>query len=262
MSQSAEEGETLEQTPQQPPPQQPPPQQPPQQQPQQPQQRLKKNRLGGRFGSRRVLLFLAALMIELTIFFTAMAFPLDPVQQRLLYTEGQQLVQSVSGGSPLDMFSGIFLNNVRIALIEAIPFVGPVFLGYSIFYTGEVLQAFAVSSNPPVPPLILGVVTFIFPHALMEFAGYAVAVTAGVMLIWAGIKKRLRTEIKVYAQQVLIAGAILLVAGATETVEIVSSQTFLTLILWVPMAIGIVVIWVWLHKIHSRQGQVAPANPL
>ena len=238
-------------------PQEPQEQQQPQQQKQQPN-----NLLGERFGSRRVLLFLAVLLIELTIFFMAMAFPLDPTQQQSLYTEGQQLVQSVNGGGPLDMFYGIFLNNVRIALIDAIPFVGPVFLGYSIFYTGEVLQAFAVSSNPPVPPLILGAVTFVFPHALIEFAGYAVAVTASVMLVWAGIKKRLRAEIRVYAQEVLIAGAILFVAAATETIEIVTSETFLTLVLWVPIAVGIVVIWVWLHRVQTRQGQVAPTNPL
>jgi uncharacterized membrane protein SpoIIM required for sporulation len=242
--------------------QQPQQQQPQQQQPQQQQQRQRKNLVSGRFGSRRVLIFVAVLVIELTIFFGAMSYPLDPAQQQSLNQEGQQLVQSVNSGGPLDTFFGIFLNNVRIGLIEAIPFVGPVFLGYSIFYTGEVLQAFAVSSNPPISPLILGAVTFVFPHALIEFAGYAVAVTAGVMLIWAGIKKRLRTEIKTYAQEVLIAGAILLVAAATETAEIVNSQTLLPLALWVPIAIGIVVIWVWLHKVHTRQGQVDPTSPL
>ncbi len=58
-----------------------------------------------------------------------------------------------------------------------------------------------------------------------------------------------------------IAGAVLLVAAATEKVEIVTPQTVLKLVLWVPVAIGIVV-WVWLHKIHTRQGKVAPASPL
>src|SRR5207245_9004291 len=67
---------------------------------QQPQQREQKNLIGGRFGSRRLLLFLAVLVIELTVFFVAMAFPLDPAQQRSLNQEGQQLVQSVNGGGP------------------------------------------------------------------------------------------------------------------------------------------------------------------
>src|SRR5712691_12997579 len=141
-----------------------PPEQRQQQPQQQPQQRRQKNLAGRRFGSRRVLLFLAVLVVELTIFIIAMAFPLNPAQQQSLNQEAQQLVQSVNSGGPLDTFSGIFLNNVRIALIEAIPFVGPVFLGYSIFYTGEVLQAFALSSNPPLPPLIHSAVTFVFPH--------------------------------------------------------------------------------------------------
>src|SRR5712692_5906714 len=159
MSQSVgEEGTPEYQLPQEPQQEQ---QQPPQEQPKQPQpqQRQRKNLAGGRFGSRRVLIFVAVLVIELTIFFVAMSYPLDPAQQQSLNQEGQQLVQSVNSGGPLDTFYGIFLNNVRIGLIEAIPFVGPVFLGYSIFYTGEVLQAFAVSSNPPIPPLVLGVVT-------------------------------------------------------------------------------------------------------
>ncbi len=251
MSQSPGEAGTPEQQ------EQEEPQQPQQQQ----QQQQQKNLISGRFGSKRLLLFLAVLLIELIVFFAAMAFPLDRSQQQSLYQEGQQLIQSVNGGGPLDMFSGIFLNNVRIALIEAIPFVGPVFLGYSIFYTGEVLQAFAVSSTPPFPPLVLGVVTFVFPHALIEFAGYAVAVTAGLMLIWAGIKKRLRLEIKIYAQEVLIAGAVLLVAAATETAEIVISETLLTLVLWVPIAIGLVVITVWLRRLRSSQGQVASTSP-
>ena len=199
-------------------------------------------------------------MIELTILFAAIAFPLNPAQQQSLYTEGEKVTQSVTSGGPLDMFSGIFLNNVRIALIEAIPFVGPVFLGYSMFYTGEVLQALAVLSPTPVPPLILGAVLFVLPHSLIEFVGYAVAVTAGVMLIWAGIKRRLRTEIKVYAQEVLIAVGVLLAAAAAET--LVNFSPVMALILWVPIAIGIVVIWVWLHKVHARQGQVAPASPL
>jgi len=243
------------------PEQQQQPQPPPQQQPQQqPQQRRQKNRVGGRFGSRRVLIIITVLVIELTIFFTALAIPLDPAQQQSLNTEGQNLVNSVSGGGPLDMFTGIFLNNARIALIEAVPFVGPVLLGYSMFYTGEILQAIAVSHSPPVPPLILGAVTFVLPHSLIEFAGYAVAVTAGVMLIWAGIKKRLRTEFKVYAREVVIAEGVLLVAAATET--LVGVYPDMALYLWVPIAIGIVVVWVWIHKVHVRQGQVAPASPL
>src|SRR5436309_8301307 len=132
MAQSAEEAGTSEQ-------QQPQPQQ--QQPEQQPHQRQQNNLADGRFGSRRLLLFVTVLVIELTIFFLAMAIPMDATQQMSSYTQWQQIVQSVKGQGPLDEFSGIFLNNVRIALIEAVPFVGPVLLGDSLFYSGVLVPA-------------------------------------------------------------------------------------------------------------------------
>src|SRR3989442_5478946 len=80
------------------------------------------------------------------------------------------------------------------------------------------------------------------------------------MLIWAGIKKRLRIEIRVYAKEVLVAVGVLLVAAATETsLDVYPDLAFA---LWIPIIIGIVVIWVWLHRAHTRQGQVAPTVPL
>src|SRR2546427_880481 len=101
-----------------------PEQQREEQQPQQePQQRGQKNLIGGGFGSRRLLLFLAVLVIELTVFFTAMAFPLDPAQQRSLNQEGQQLVQSVNSGGPLRTVSGVFLDNSPIAPVAGVPLV-------------------------------------------------------------------------------------------------------------------------------------------
>src|SRR2546428_13265591 len=201
MAQSAEEAGTSEQ--QQPQPQQQQPQQ-------QPHQRRQKNLAGGRFGSGRLLLFVTVLVIELTIFFLAMAIPMDATQQKSVYTEGQQIVQSVKGQGPLDEFSGIFLNNVRIALIEAVPFVRPGFLGYSLFYSGEGVQGLAVFSPPPVPPLILGGVLFLLPHSLVEITGFAVSLTAGIMRIWAGVKKRLRIVVRGYGQEGLVGVGVVL----------------------------------------------------
>ncbi len=202
--------------------------------------------------------FVAILLLELIIFFAAMAIPLAPSQQQSLYKEGQDLVNSVNGGGPLDMFSGIFLNNVRIALIEAIPVVGPAFLAFSIYYTGQVLQAFAVSSNPPLPPLLLGAVTFVFPHALIEFAGYAIAVMAGSMLVWAGVKRRLGSEIKIFAQEIFIAVVVLVIAAATETFEIVSPE--FGLVLWIPIVLLLVALFLWFKRVRRGAG-LYPAQP-
>jgi len=199
----------------------------------------------GLFTSKRIVLFFVVLALELTIFFVAMSVPLDKAQQQSLLSEGKQLISSVSGGTPLEMISGIFLNNFRIALIEAVPFVGPLFLGYSIYYTGQVLQAFAISSN--IPPVLLGVVTIVLPHALVEFAGYAITVTAGITLVWSGVRRRLRSEIRVFAEEILLAMAVLLGAAFTETTEILSPLAGFAL--WFPIVLLLVGLSLWLRRI-------------
>ncbi len=206
----------------------------------------------GLFRSPRFLLFFAILIIELVLFFGAMAVPLDPVQQRSFLSEGQQLTQSLNGTNPLDTLYVIYLNNVRIGLIEAVPFVGPLFFGYSIYTSGQILAAFAISTN--LPPILLGVITFIFPHALIEFAGYAIAVTAGLMLILSGIRRRMRKEIRIFAKELLAAGALLLVAAVIETLEIVSPLFGFGL--WLPIALFLIVVSLWWNRVRSSETKV------
>ncbi len=206
----------------------------------------------GLFRSPRVLLFLAILIIAIVLFLAAMSVPLDPAQQRTFLSAGQNITESVSATNPLDTISFIYLNNVRIGLIEAVPFVGPLFFGYSIYTSGQILEAFAVSIN--VPPLLLGAVTFIFPHALIEFAGYAVAVTAGVMLIVSGIRRRMRKEIRVFAKELLAAGALLLAAAVIETLEIVSP--LFGFALWLPIALLLIVVSLWLNRVRYSQTKI------
>ncbi len=209
-------------------------------------------RTKGLLRSPRFLLFLAILIIELVLFFAAMAVPLDPVQQRSFLSEGKQLTQSLNGTNPLDTFYVIYLNNVRIGLIEAVPFVGPLFFGYSIYTSGQILAAFAISTN--LPPLLLGAVTFIFPHALIEFAGYAIAVTAGLMLILSGIRRRMRKEIRVFAKEIFAAGALLLVAAVIEALELVSP--LFGFALWLPIALLLIAVSLWWKRVRSSQTKV------
>ncbi len=206
----------------------------------------------GLFRSPRVLLFLAILIIAIVLFLAAMSVPLDPAHQRIFLSAGRNITESVSATNPLDTISFIYLNNVRIGLIEAVPFVGPLFFGYSIYTSGQILEAFAISTN--VPPLLLGAVTFIFPHALIEFAGYAVAVTAGVMLIVSGIRRRMRKEIRVFAKELLAAGALLLAAAVIETLEIVSP--LFGFALWLPIALLLIVLSLWWKRVRPSQTKV------
>ncbi len=171
------------------------------------------------------------LVTSIAIFFAAMAIPVDPAQRQSLVSEGKSLVQSATSGSPIDTFLVIFPNNMRVALIEIIPAVGIVFWFVSLYTTGQVLQAFSLDAN--IPPFATGIITFAFPHGVVEFAGYAFAVTEGMMLVWARFKHRFRAELRFAGYELLLVAATLILAAVIETVEIVSPGV--GLLMWIPV---------------------------
>ena len=180
---------------------------------------------------RRVKLFVVLLVSSIAIFFAAMAIPIDASQEQSLLSEGKSLLQSATGGSSVDTFVVIFVNNVRVALIEMIPVLGFLFWGVSLYTTGQVLQAFSLSVK--IPPLATGIITFAFPHALVEFAGYSFALSEGTILLWAALKRRFRAELRLAGYQVFLVAATLLLAALIETVEIVSPGV--GLVMWIPV---------------------------
>ena len=186
----------------------------------------------------RVKLFILLLASSIIIFFAAMVIPIDALQEQRLLSEGKSLVQSATGGSPVQTFLAIFLNNIRVALLEMIPAFGFIFWGASLYITGQVLQAFSLSAN--IPPFATGIITFAFPHALVEFAGYSFALTEGVMIIRAPFKRKFRAELRFAGYEILLVAATLVLAAVIETVEIVSPGV--GLVMWIPIILIIVAV--------------------
>jgi hypothetical protein len=186
----------------------------------------------------RVKIAVVLLATSIAIFFAAMAIPIDTSQQKTLLSEGKSLLQSATSGSSIETFVAIFLNNIRVALIEMIPAVGFVFWSVSLYTTGQVLQAFSLDAN--IPPFATGLITFAFPHGLVEFAGYAFAVTESVMLIFSGVKHRLRAELRIAGFEILLVAGTLVLAAVVETVEIVSPGV--GLLMWVPVILIVVAV--------------------
>lgn len=183
------------------------------------------------FGRPRARVFLAILVIELGVFFAGMLSPLDTASQQQLLNEGKSIVQSATSGTPVQTFFAIFLNNFRVALLEMVPVLGYFLAGISLFTTGEVLQVFSLADN--IPPIASGIATFVFPHALVEFAGYAFALTEGTMVIRAAVGRKLKAEIKLAGYEVIVVAATLALAALIETVEIVSP--IVGLVMWLPV---------------------------
>ena len=191
----------------------------------------------------RLLAFGVALAIELAIFFGAMVYPIDPSQQTALLNQANALVNSTSGQGPAGVFSAIFDNNLRVALLEMVPAAGALFFGVSIFVTGQVIQALAISSHLPGP--VFGLALFFFPFAIVELTAYAIAVASGTMLIVAWRRKTLISELRVFFVEILVVAAVVFVAAAMETAGIVNP--FVSLALWLPTALVVAVLAVYVR---------------
>ncbi len=186
-------------------------------------------------GRRRVILFGLALAIELTIFFGAMLYPIDPPRQQALVQQANTLIGSTSEQGSAGIFAAILANNMRVALLEMVPVAGAALFALSIFTTGQVIQALAVSSNLPGP--VFGLALFFFPFAIVELSAYAVAVASGSMLLVAWRRRMLGKEVRIFALEMTLVVLAIIVAAAMETVGLV--DPFVSLALWLPTAAGI-----------------------
>lgn len=111
--------------------------------------------------------------------------------------------------------NGIFLNNVRIALVMFIPALGSGFGAFSGFATGTVFSALANASPvlTGVPPLII----LITPFGIMEVLAYGLAMSRSGMLIYQLVKKQPWRD---YAVPTLIeVGLVVVVLFAAAVIE-------------------------------------------
>lgn len=183
---------------------------------------------------RRLTFFGAVLAAELAILFFAMTYPIDPSQQKALMDQASGIINSTTGQSPAGMFSDISVNNLRIALLEMVPVAGAPLFAFSIFTTGQVIQALAISMSIPGPAL--GLALFFFPFAITELSAYAIAVSSGTLLVEAWRRKTVRAELRVFAIEASVVAAAIILAAAMETASVLSPV--LSLALWLPTLLG------------------------
>jgi len=185
----------------------------------------------------RLKLFAAVFVAELAIFFAGASIPMDPSTQQATLDSAKELLNAARNPNPFGVFVFLFSHNTAIALGDAIPAIGAVPFFLSIYVAGQVVQAVSISYG--IPGAIVGAVLFFFPYSLVELAGYAIALGAGLMLIVAWRKKHLRREVKVFAIEIVIVVLTLMLAAAMETATLVSP--FLGFALWLPTLALIIV---------------------
>jgi hypothetical protein len=212
---------------------------------------------GGRFITReRILLLAGAFVLELFVFFAATVIPLSQAT-------GETLRQSANSicphnAPPLQTTVCIFSHNLFVALSEMIPGIGALVFVYSIFITGQAIQALA--SYYGVPAAFYGVLLFVFPFTIVELSAYVLAVGSGSMLIVAWWRKKVREEAEVFVIEIVGVALMLLLAAAMETTTDLSPG--LSLMLWLPLGLLIAWLAVALRKGLAQGSPPPPPSPL
>ena len=161
-----------------------------------------------KIGKRRLLYFAFGIAAFLIAYSGGAAVPMSDEEAREVREQFAEQIEGIDE-------TGIFINNVRIALGMFIPGLG-VGLGlFSGFATGSVFAALANSSPAleGVPPLLI----FLTPFGAMELFTYGLAMSRSGILVYYFVKKRSWRD---YAVPTLIelgiAAAVLLAAAVIE----------------------------------------------
>lgn len=192
----------------------------------------------------RLIVFGVLLAVEFGILFAALSWPMDQATQQSLLQQANNILGGAKNPEPVALFTTIFTNNVRVALVEMIPVLGLLVFVISIFTTGQVIQVISLSEG--LPGTLGGVILLVFPFALIELSAYVIAVGSGTLLLAGWGQKRLRREVKVFVLEALLVVAILVIAAAMETATIM--LPVIGLALWLPTAFSIVWLVTLLRK--------------
>jgi hypothetical protein len=201
---------------------------------------------------RRLLLIVGILVIELVIFAAGLLTPLPQATQLSIVNQTSKEFGIVKSATPVQLLFFIFTHNLPIALGELIPVLGAGLFAFSIYETGLVTQATFVSQGAPA---ISGVVVFLFPFTLVELSCYAIAVGAGVMILVALVKRRLRRELRVFLLEALLITGLLFLAAVMESTTIAVS-TMIGLALWLPTGLALAGIILLARRSWSRSTSI------
>jgi uncharacterized membrane protein SpoIIM required for sporulation len=128
----------------------------------------------------RLVFFFIAMLFFLSIFYLGFSFRMDESFSKEL---SKNFINQISD---IDEF-GIFLNNLKIALVMFIPVIGLVMGTISGFSTGLVFNSIMNLSDVTYSnPLVI----FLTPFGILELASYGLAISRGSILFFEILKKK------------------------------------------------------------------------
>jgi len=155
----------------------------------------------------RIIFAILTTIILFIILGVGSSIPLSGEEARQFMKQFEDLTENLSTFR-------IFMNNLKIALLSFIPFIGVGITGYVIFQTGKFLGY--ISTKSGIHPALFILFSIMTIYGLMEFLGYGVAASEGIILSYSLIKRRFRREVKWLLISIVVSAALLLAAAALE----------------------------------------------
>jgi uncharacterized membrane protein SpoIIM required for sporulation len=129
---------------------------------------------------KRLAFFFIAMLFFLSIFYLGFSFEMDESFSKELSKNFMNQIRDI------DEF-GIFLNNLKIALVMFLPVIGLVMGTISGFSTGLVFNSIMNLSGVTYSnPLVI----FLTPFGILELASYGLAISRGCILLFELLKKK------------------------------------------------------------------------
>lgn len=187
----------------------------------------------------QVKLFFTTLLVALVAFFMGLVIPMPQSQITSLGSAYSGASQSLVVLNPVVIWFIVFLNNIRVAALMAIPILGFMAFPLSMLSTGQFLQAAvisgAINAQFNISPLFAGIALFLLPHTIIEFSAYSLAASSAVVFLMSIIKKprAKKAALKTWAKTLMAAAFLVAVAAALEALTWVSA--IVAGMLWFPL---------------------------
>jgi len=189
--------------------------------------------------AKRWRLMLALFLLELAAIFIVSNSPFFPGEQTT-YQNQYNSIKPVLNQSALGQVASIFENNLRVAIFEMLPGIGPFVFAFSIYETARIVEVIGITNTAGAPATLATL--FFLPSTWLELPAYAMAVAESIYLIL-GFRNFVQELWTALATLVMIA-VTLVVAATVEVTEIqietmyaTSPDAALVFLTWIPFAI-------------------------
>lgn len=153
---------------------------------------------------QRLFFFFIAMLFFLALFQLGFSIKIDkPFSEEL----SKNFIEQIRDINEI----GIFLNNLKIALVMFIPLAGIVIGGFSAFSTGLIFNSITNLSNVQYPnPLIV----FLTPFGILELVSYGIGLSRGGIFLCEILKRRISKKSIVHLLVEIVLVSIMLFIGA------------------------------------------------